>query len=441
MAALLAAEHETADNVGVLVASSTGTTEKSTLVKANADRRIFKPRVAFHVQQIPDEILNDADLNAAVAEFPASYTLEIPKTIWRIRKQNAKRVALQFPEGLQMFAVPLAELIKRFTGAETVILGDVTYGACCVDDFTARDLGADLLVHYGHSCLIPVDVTSEQLQMLYVFVSIQIDIEHLINTIVENFPDKFSLGSCVLVSTIQFVTSLHLAADILRKKHEFDNLFIPQSKPLSPGEILGCTSPHVKDASVLIYVGDGRFHLESAMIANPHLTAYRYDPYSKRFTRELYDHAQMLKTRSDSILRATNATTFGLILGTLGRQGSPEVFRHLEKRLKACGKRVVKFMMSEVFPAKLDMFPEIEAWVQTSCPRLSIDWGAAFNRPLLSPYELSVVLHDAEFLLNEEASENGEKVSYYPMDFYANESLGPWTPKNAANRIARKVVK
>lgn len=41
----------------------------------------------------------------------------------------------------------------RFTEADTVIMGDVTYGACCVDDYTARALGCDLMVHYGHSCL------------------------------------------------------------------------------------------------------------------------------------------------------------------------------------------------------------------------------------------------------------------------------------------------
>jgi 2-(3-amino-3-carboxypropyl)histidine synthase len=34
-----------------------------------------------------------------------------------------------------------------------VIMGDVTYGACCVDDYTALALGCDMLVHYGHSCL------------------------------------------------------------------------------------------------------------------------------------------------------------------------------------------------------------------------------------------------------------------------------------------------
>lgn len=41
----------------------------------------------------------------------------------------------------------------RFTEADTLIMGDVTYGACCVDDFSARALGADIMIHYGHSCL------------------------------------------------------------------------------------------------------------------------------------------------------------------------------------------------------------------------------------------------------------------------------------------------
>ena len=28
------------------------------------------------------------------------------------------------------------------------------------------------------------------------------------------------------------------------------------------------------------------------------------------------------------------------------------------------------------------------SWVQVACPRLSIDWGYAFPKPLLSPYEV-----------------------------------------------------
>ena len=40
-----------------------------------------------------------------------------------------------------------------YAGCICIVMGDVTYGACCVDDFTARALNVDLLVHYGHSCL------------------------------------------------------------------------------------------------------------------------------------------------------------------------------------------------------------------------------------------------------------------------------------------------
>ena len=86
--------------------------------------------------------------------------------------------------------------------------------------------------------------------------------------------------------------------------------------------ILGCTSPNeIKDADVLIYLGDGRFHLESAMIANSHIQAYRYDPYNKEFTREYYDHELMRRNRSSEIERARQGKTWGIILGTLGRQG------------------------------------------------------------------------------------------------------------------------
>ena len=66
------------------------------------------------------------------------------------------------------------------------VMGDVTYGACCIDDYSAAALGAELLVHYGHSCLVPVDVTS--IPCLYVFVDIAIDVDHLVETIRLNFP-------------------------------------------------------------------------------------------------------------------------------------------------------------------------------------------------------------------------------------------------------------
>ena len=59
------------------------------------------------------------------------------------------------------------------------VLSQVTYGACCVDDLGASALGADFMVHYGHSCLVPIDVTGKNLRMLYVFVDITFDPSHV----------------------------------------------------------------------------------------------------------------------------------------------------------------------------------------------------------------------------------------------------------------------
>lgn len=54
---------------------------------------------------------------------------------------------------LCLFAHACCVLLLSFANVETLIMGDVTYGACCVDDYTARALGCDFMVHYGHSCL------------------------------------------------------------------------------------------------------------------------------------------------------------------------------------------------------------------------------------------------------------------------------------------------
>jgi 2-(3-amino-3-carboxypropyl)histidine synthase len=104
---------------------------------------------------IPDSILHNSALQTAISVLPSNYNFEIQKTVWRVQKEGAKTVAMQMPEGLLMYALVIADILQKFSGASILILGDVTYGACCVDDITARKLGADLLVHYGHSCLVP----------------------------------------------------------------------------------------------------------------------------------------------------------------------------------------------------------------------------------------------------------------------------------------------
>ena len=84
--------------------------------------------------------------------------------------------------------------------------------------------------------------------------------------------------------------------------------------------------------------------------------------------------------------------------------------------LEAAGKEHFVLLLTEIVPAKLALFDHehVDAWVQIACPRLSVDWGAAFGRPLLSAYEFFVAVGRTEWK------------EQYPMDFYAKGS-GPWT--------------
>ncbi|GJD06609.1 Diphthamide biosynthesis protein 1 [Galdieria sulphuraria] len=272
------------------------------------------------------------------------------------------------PEGLTLFATVIANILRKYATVQPVILGDVTYGACCVDDYTAVMLG------------------------------------------LQNSYHEFSRDTKIaLVGTVQFVSSLPEAREKLEAQG-FQNLCIPQRKPLSPGEILGCTSPHLSDIDALVYVADGRFHLESIMISNPSVPAYRYDPYSKILTRERYDHERMKQVREQSIEQARYAQRWGVILGTLGRQGSLKILRRLTDALKDEGKKYTVVLISELSPHRLSLFYDsIDVWVQIACPRLSIDWGHEYQKPLLTCYEAFVALGKYRWQ------------SIYPMDYYAKD--------------------
>ena len=88
-------------------------------------------------------------------------------------------------------------------------------------------------------------------------------------------------------------------------------------------------------------------------------------------------------------------------------------------------------LLSELSPQKLALLSEeeITTFVQTSCPRLSIDWGYAFTRPLLSPYEANVALGRIRgwsgMGCNDSVCSDGKckDEGDYPMDFYAVRGL------------------
>ena len=68
------------------------------------------------------------------------HELEIVKVIEKIKDLNAKKVGLQFPEGLKVHATKIARQIEKETGALVIISADPCYGACDVADVDMRIL-------------------------------------------------------------------------------------------------------------------------------------------------------------------------------------------------------------------------------------------------------------------------------------------------------------
>ena len=422
--------------------------------------------------------------------------------------KSTVHIALQMPEGLLLYATVLSDVLQRLVIATNIttlttqstgnneqlltvsVLGDVTYGACCVDDLGARALGCDLLVHYGHSCLVPIQHTV--IPCLYVFVEITIDVPHLVEcfhqTIMKEEQNNNSNNKkpnnmiVYLLGTIQFRHALMEARRLLRDDERYlYNVSIPQAKPLSPGEVLGCTSPVLTKTNttisgddeqepiqtqIVLFIADGRFHLESTMISNPHIHKfYRYDPYPKKLTEETYNNKQMKTLRYNAILKAkkaiasksnnntTSTCVFGIILGTLGRQGNPALLTKIQTQLTIRNIKSFVMLASEITPIKLALFKsKISVWIQIACPRLSVDWGhhlsGSSSIPVLNPYELFVTLDIVQWrgnIDNDEGNEGNnendkEDDQSYPMDYYSQDG-GPWSNYGDVDNKNRQYTK
>lgn len=127
-------------------------------------------------------------------------------------------------------------------------------------------------------------------------VEIAIDTSHLIASLrlALSQPPFGPHTRLALCGTIQFAGCLPAVRDALAP--HFLSVLVPQCKPLSAGETLGCTSPNLAGvADVVAFVADGRFHPESVMIANPNVPLYRWEGGGE--AREVYT--------ADSIRRAS----------------------------------------------------------------------------------------------------------------------------------------
>ncbi len=92
----------------------------------------------------------------SIYEIEREYELEIDKIVKTIKKNKAKLVLLQFPDGLKPYATIIAEEIenrmkKQGRKVEVLIWFGSCYGACDVPSVEKLKPKIDLIVQFGHS--------------------------------------------------------------------------------------------------------------------------------------------------------------------------------------------------------------------------------------------------------------------------------------------------
>lgn len=360
---------------------------------------------------------------------------EISRTAREVRDGGYKRVALQFPDGMLKDAPrvfeALEEKLKRLpipaekvengedletsfndlsaTSTKTeqfrenrieqgkqgtterirlYILADTSYGSCCVDEIAAEHVDADVVVHYGRSCLSP----TARLPVIYVFTTHPLDISDVVQVFESTFPSKEE--KVVLMADITYNTHIPTLQNHLLAAG-YMNLVTPPiiHDPSSqiPNRALEA-SIELKEYS-LFHVSDPPQALlltlssrVKEMFIYPTTSGTTYSKAIQANT------AMTLRRRYALLTRLSTCPIFGILINTLSVTNYLSTITSIRSLISSSGKKSYTFVVGKVNSAKIANFSEIGGWVVVGCWESSLIESSEFYRPIITPFELGLCL-------------------------------------------------
>jgi 2-(3-amino-3-carboxypropyl)histidine synthase len=307
--------------------------------------------------------------------------IDIERILKDVKARGAKRVALQYPEGLVREILGISDRLTG-EGLEVILVGEPCHGACDVPD-----VDCDVLVQFGHA-----PISSR---------------EHVIFEEVPLQGDLAVLEKCVpllkspvgLFTTVQHV---HQIPDIKRYLGDKGiDVLVGRGGPRVKydGQVLGCdfsTALTLKDnVKSFLYFGSGDFHPLGVALATG-LEVVAADPFSGKVRSMEELRERFLRQRYAAIELASDAESFGILVSRKSGQMRMPLARDIESRLRKAGKKAYVFLFDEVIPQYLEGYG-LDCFVSTACPRLGIDDYSRFKKPVITPPELEIVLKEREW--------------------------------------------
>ncbi|QCJ48380.1 MULTISPECIES: diphthamide biosynthesis enzyme Dph2 [Haloprofundus] len=305
---------------------------------------------------------------------------ELERIIDEIEERDATKVGLQFPEGLKRRGPAVADDLRELCDDDVTFLlsGQPCYGACDLDTYLMRR--TDVFVHFGHSPMKESD------KIIYVPLFSNVDPFPIMEESLEELDDPEENPDVGLVTTAQHMNLFEDMCEWLEERGFEVHTRRGDDRLTHEGQVLGCNYASADiDADQVLYVGGGKFHPLGLAMEHPDKNVVIADPVNNVVT--IADTEKFLKQRYGAVHRAMDADKWGVIFCTKIGQGRWEKAQEIVEN----NENAYLITMDEVTPDRLRNF-NMDAFVNTGCPRITTDDGPRFHKPMLTPgeYEIAV---------------------------------------------------
>ena len=309
-----------------------------------------------------------------------------------IIKLSAKRVLLQMPEGLKPEAPKIAKIVEK-TGALAIISTDPCYGACDIAVTEAEGLGVDLIVHFGHAKM----VKHEPIPTIYVEARATAAVDLAVEQALPLLKDYTTVG---MATSVQHLQMLNQAREILTRAGK--TVIVGDSGQMGyAGQVTGCNYSNAKsiagEVEAFLFVGGGIFHALGIALSTSKPTIVA-DPYDNRAYLIDVQAQKILQQRFAIIQEAKNARKFGIFVGLKPGQKHLDNALRMKELAEKNGKAAYLLAAREINPETLLEFPSIDAYVNTACPRVSLEATGKFQKPVLTVNEFMVVCGESSWV-------------------------------------------
>lgn len=295
-----------------------------------------------------------------------------------IQERRPRGIVVNAPGGLIRQTREIIDEVKAKYGIPCFLVGDSCFGICDTVDDEVDKLDADIALHIGHNA-VPQQVGR------FTYLIDAVDDVKFDRVIEKSLPILKQYKRLGLATFSQHLHELEPA----KRRYEaagFEVHLGKENNLLLQSQTFGCDFSTIystsKNVDAFCYLGESEFHAVGVALATGRPT-YVLDPYLEEI-RDMREEAEIRKKRSVlSIYKALDANVFGVITGLKEGQKMLPRTRWITKRLEMQGRKVVQLAMRDITPDRLAPFMDIQAFVQTACPRISID-GFTFNKPVLS---------------------------------------------------------